>query len=90
MENDIFVGLKSGQDLKNRATHLHQEFPGVPPPPVVTKTHDMKASIPKRIWEVGLRRHLKHFWPAKVDVLLDVASLSICKPEQKKCVPLEK
>ena len=33
MENDIFVGLKSGQDLKNRAAHPHQEFPGVPPPP---------------------------------------------------------
>ena len=30
VENYIF-GLKSGQDLKNRAAHLHQEFPGVPP-----------------------------------------------------------
>ena len=28
-----FFGLKSGQDLKNRATHPHQEFLGVPPPP---------------------------------------------------------
>ena len=28
-----FFGLKSGQDLKNRAAHHHQEFPGVPPPP---------------------------------------------------------
>ena len=26
-----FFGLKSGQDLKNRAAHPHQEFPGVPP-----------------------------------------------------------
>ena len=26
-----FFGLKSGQDLKNRATHPHQEFLGVPP-----------------------------------------------------------
>ena len=26
-------GLKSGQDLKNRVAHSHQEFPGVPPPP---------------------------------------------------------
>ena len=26
-----FFGLKSGQDLKNRAAHLHQEFPVVPP-----------------------------------------------------------
>ena len=25
-------GLKSGQDLKNRVAHPHQEFPGVPPP----------------------------------------------------------
>ena len=30
----IFVGLKSGQDLKNRATHPHQEFP---PPPSGTR-----------------------------------------------------
>ena len=28
-----FFGLKSGQDLENRAAHSHQEFPGVPPPP---------------------------------------------------------
>ena len=28
-----FFGLKSGQDLENRAAHPHQEFPGVPPPP---------------------------------------------------------
>ena len=56
-----------------------------------------KANFPKRIWELGLRRPLKHFWPEKVDVLLGVASLSICKPEQpngfchfpKMCVPLE-
>ena len=26
-----FFGLKTGQDLKNRAVHPHQEFPGVPP-----------------------------------------------------------
>ena len=26
-----FFGLKSGQDLKNRAVHPNQEFPGVPP-----------------------------------------------------------
>ena len=26
-----FFGLKSGQDLKNRAAHPRQEFPGVPP-----------------------------------------------------------
>ena len=25
-------GLKSGQDLENRAAHPHQEFPGVPLP----------------------------------------------------------
>ena len=28
-----FFGLKSGQDLENRAAHPHQEFSGVPPPP---------------------------------------------------------
>ena len=28
-----FFGLKSGEDLKNRATHSQQEFPGVPLPP---------------------------------------------------------
>ena len=32
MENDSFC-LKQGQDLGNRATHPHQESPGVPPPP---------------------------------------------------------
>ena len=26
-----FFGLKSGQDLKNRGAHPHEEFPGVPP-----------------------------------------------------------
>ena len=30
MENYIFC-LKSGQDLKNRVAHRHQEFPGAPP-----------------------------------------------------------
>ena len=35
-----FFGLKSGEDLKNRAAHLYQEFLGVPPPPagIVLKT----------------------------------------------------
>ena len=28
-----FIGLKSGQDLRNWAPHPHQEFPGVPPTP---------------------------------------------------------
>ena len=28
-----FSGLKSSQDLRNRAAHPHQEFPGVPPAP---------------------------------------------------------
>ena len=28
-----FFGLKSGQYLKNRELHPHQEFPGVPPSP---------------------------------------------------------
>ena len=28
-----FFGLKSGQDLKNRAAHSHEEFPEVYPPP---------------------------------------------------------
>ena len=26
-----YFGLKSAQDLKNRAAHSHQEFPVVPP-----------------------------------------------------------
>ena len=26
------------QDLKNRAAHPHQEFPGVPPPPPLPRT----------------------------------------------------
>ena len=26
-----FLGLKSGQDLKNRAAHPHRELTGVPP-----------------------------------------------------------
>ena len=30
--NNVF-GLILGPDLKNRAAHLHQEFPGVTPPP---------------------------------------------------------
>ena len=28
-----FFGLKSGQDLENRAAHPYQEFSGVTPPP---------------------------------------------------------
>ena len=28
-----FFCLEQGQDLENRAAHLHQEFPGVPTPP---------------------------------------------------------
>ena len=26
-------GIKSGQDLKKRAAHPHEEFPGLAPPP---------------------------------------------------------
>ena len=35
MENYLFWSeeVEEGQDLKNRAAHHHQEFPGVPPPP---------------------------------------------------------
>ena len=34
VENYIFWSeeVEEGQDLKNRAAHHHQEFPGVPPP----------------------------------------------------------
>ena len=35
MENYLFWSeeVEEGQDLKSRAAHHHQEFPGVPPPP---------------------------------------------------------
>ena len=33
MKKMTFFGLKEGRDLENRATHPHQEFPGVPPRP---------------------------------------------------------
>ena len=36
-----FFGLRSGQDLKNRAAHSHQEFPGVPSPPVFSTMVDL-------------------------------------------------
>ena len=32
-----FFGLKQGQDLENRAAHLHQEFSGVLPGQCVRK-----------------------------------------------------
>ena len=32
MENEFFLPEIEGQYLENRATHPHQEFPGVPPP----------------------------------------------------------
>ena len=35
-----------GQDLKNRAAHLHQEFPGVTPPP----PHPPQRARPKLFW----------------------------------------
>ena len=34
-----FFGLKSGQDLENRAAHPHQEFPGVPQLPLGSTRH---------------------------------------------------
>ena len=45
-----FFGQKSGQDLKNRAAHTHQEFPGVhsPPPPPRVLTGLPKAIFPTR------------------------------------------
>jgi len=30
VENYIFITLKQGQDLENRAVHPYQELPGVP------------------------------------------------------------
>ena len=49
-----FWGLKSGQDLKNRAANPHQEFPGVqpsPPPPPPPRGH-----IPSRPQGCPLKR----------------------------------
>ena len=42
-----FFGLKSGQDLKNRAAHRHQEFPGVPPPPPRARKDKEKEKMSK-------------------------------------------
>ena len=40
-----FFGLKSGQDLKNRAAHPHQEFPGVPPGEIHLHTIRYRTSL---------------------------------------------
>ena len=38
-------GIKSGQDLKKRAAHPHQEFPGLalPPPPRDSRQLSIKS-----------------------------------------------
>ena len=60
----IFFGLKSGQDLENRAAHPHQEFPGVPPPPG-TKGIIIKgcAALSGSLWVENLVIYAsKKFW----------------------------
>ena len=49
-----FFRLKSGQDLKNRAAHPHQEFPGVPPQP--PRPFPPGGHIPSRPQGCPLRR----------------------------------
>ena len=41
-----FFGLKSGQDLKNRAAHPHVDFPGVPPFPPRACSQAWKFKLP--------------------------------------------
>ena len=46
-------GLKSGQDLGNRAAHPHQEFPGVPPGSSIFKDMNTEST---NINNKGLQR----------------------------------
>ena len=43
---NTFFGLKWGQDLRNRAVHLHQEFPGVPPREIFWMTRPRQIKSP--------------------------------------------
>ena len=42
-----FFGLKSGQDLENRAAHPYQEFSGVTPPPPPGKASCTQGGLSK-------------------------------------------
>ena len=45
-----FFGQKSGQDLKNRAAHPHQEFPEVLPPPPLPGVDSSLPPLPSSGW----------------------------------------
>ena len=40
-----YFGLKSGKDLKKQAAQPHQEFPGVPPPRVLTIAFSVNLAV---------------------------------------------
>ena len=63
METYIF-GLKSGQDLKNRAAHPHHEFPGTTPPPplrVKRSVHTRRHVAATRCRNKSLRLYRRTF-----------------------------
>ena len=48
----------------------------------------MSANLIKGMWKLGPRRDLNNFWPANVDVLLSVASLSTFASLSRQTVSL--
>ena len=71
MENYLFwsEAVEEGQDLKSRAAHHHQAFPGVPPPPphpghlqrnfrLVDTRHEKKQLI--STWRSVIQLVIKH------------------------------
>ena len=64
-----FFGQKSGQDLKNRAAHPHQEFPGVP-----------RGGR----WEEGKGRSLSSLCPLPVQPRALSFSFSPASPQHKE------
>ena len=54
-----FFGLKSGQDLENRAAHPHQEFPGISPPPgIQVPLKNLSCFVENMAWHSFTKKYI--------------------------------
>ena len=77
-----FFGLKSAQDLENRAAHPDQELPGVPPPSGYQPVYRRPSSLRKNRERTTAiqRRVFSRFFLRKGDVCTQAIQMQTVLP----------